>query len=321
MLKILFLIGVISFIYGDDITKYPPLFAEVMNLGDNETLSVRLQPNKNSKKIGYLPNEAIVKVYRCKKIKKDTWCKIGHMLLLDYEGYGDKAPSGWVNAKFLDPFNEGYVLINGRARCFYALKCKNGVCDVKINKKVRKIRRYSLLGVSRYRAGGRKPCEEKLTEITLPKDYAKSPKLIAHNVVSLLRDENIKSLAEYIHPKDGILLTYSTTFSKFNQPFNKTSFLIAYNSNLKLYWGKRKGKKVYLTLKEYLNNLIKKDSDYSDIGEVNPLGFDFPNPKGCIAFEVSWNGTNNHNWLGLVVVLKQYQKQWYVVGLLHNSWD
>lgn len=42
------------------------------------------------------------------------------------------------------------------------------------------------------------------------------------------------------------------------------------------------------------------------------------------AYEVYWineqSKTKEYDWLGLVVVLEEYQGEWYIVGLMRDRW-
>jgi len=115
--------------------KFPPLFGEVINIINNDSLNVRVSPNWHSKKIGALPKGGVIGLDRCKKIGDSIWCKVFHLTQRDYEEYGSESKSGWVNAKFLRANNIGYVIINSRANCDYAIKCIDNKCEVVVDYK------------------------------------------------------------------------------------------------------------------------------------------------------------------------------------------
>jgi len=46
-----------------------------------------------------------------------------------YDKFGPEN-AGWVNAKYLKFSNRGYVIINGKRNCSYALKCVDDKCEV-----------------------------------------------------------------------------------------------------------------------------------------------------------------------------------------------
>ena len=109
------------------------LSASVVNVASNDVLNVRSKANWHSKKIASIPSYSAgsVRVNRCKRVGKSTWCKISP--LNDIEGYGYGAPSGWVNARYLHLSSRGYVSINGKKNCYYSLYCKNKKCKVVID--------------------------------------------------------------------------------------------------------------------------------------------------------------------------------------------
>ena len=90
------------------------LSASVVNVASNDVLNVRSKANWHSKKIASISSYSAgsVRVNRCKRVGKSTWCKISP--LNDIEGYGYGAPSGWVNARYLHLSSRGYVSINGK---------------------------------------------------------------------------------------------------------------------------------------------------------------------------------------------------------------
>ncbi len=139
------------------------LFGNVVHVAKNDVLNVRQVPMPRAKKIASLPLGAYVGVDICKKVGRSLWCKVHHVALHDYEGYGWDAPDGWVNAKYLSFRNRGYVLVDGKANCDYVVGCKDGVCkrvvDYKTNEKyeiislrTEKISRSRLWGESHFGA-------------------------------------------------------------------------------------------------------------------------------------------------------------------------
>jgi len=317
-----------------DIIKHSPLFAVVKNIKENDVLNVRATPDYRSKKIGYLPNEAMIKVYKCKKIKnKSTWCKIGHMGLYDYEGYEYGALDGWVNAKFLNFYNSGYVLVNKKGNCYYSFGCKEGICDVLLEEEIKKIKRKYLLGVSRFEAftledeeeGGEDPCNPNTFYIRIPKNVNTNLEIFIEYIQGWIIYNSLSYITNYIHPKKGLYLTYYTTFARKNNHFTQKKFLNYLKSNKKLYWGKSDGKgdKIYMSLNEFFKYFNERIESF-DMGQtlkINPNKFDFPNiTKDTIAYEITQK-QNGNNWQNLVIVLEKYKNRYYIVGLLYNRWS
>ncbi|MBD3792406.1 MAG: hypothetical protein IE918_09770 [Campylobacterales bacterium] len=128
----------ISVLYSDSYTidpSYPPLFGRVIGIAQNDTLNVRETPDYRSKKVASLPIDAYVGVETCQKIETSVWCKVYHLAQHVYEGFGETekaASSAWVNARFLQGNNRGYVLIDKtkEGNCEYVLKCEKEQCEV-----------------------------------------------------------------------------------------------------------------------------------------------------------------------------------------------
>jgi len=148
---------------AEDMAKFPPVFAYVTGVAEDDALNVRAKPDYRSKKVASLPNEAFVGVDTCQKVGRSIWCKIYHLAQYDYEGFEWDAPEGWVNARYLVGVNNGYVLIDGNPNCNYILGCENGLCDLVedftfnkdneiISLKTEKIARTRLKGASRFDA-------------------------------------------------------------------------------------------------------------------------------------------------------------------------
>ena len=106
------------------------LFGRVVNIDHNDTLNVRSQPDHRSKKVGALPLDAYVGIETRTKAKKRLWCRVYPMVQQWYEKFGDKSHIGWVNSKYLKFHNSGYVIIDGKKNCDYALRCKEGKCEI-----------------------------------------------------------------------------------------------------------------------------------------------------------------------------------------------
>jgi hypothetical protein len=323
-MKILILISFFACVLGADIVKSTPLFANVVNVANDDVVNVRLNANYRSKKIGDLPNNAIIKVLKCKKVGHAKWCRIGHMGLIDYDNYGYDAPDGWVNAKFLSFNNKGYVLVNKKGRCYYSLSCTGSYCKVLVGNKIKNIPRAKLLGVSRFNAGDGEPCNPNMLPQRMEEANG-SAKELAKRVARLITNKDIKTLKRLIHPTKGVLLTNNVTFAEVNKHFDRVSFERFYNSKRKLYWGETygKGDKVYLSLKNYLQRLTRAKK-ITKLLKHESESFYFPNAKNTFTYEIKWinenSKTKEYDWLGLVVVMQKYRGKYYIVGLLRNRW-
>jgi len=116
----------ITMISANDQESYP-LFGTVKDVASDDKLFVHTQATHRSQKIGGLPNNAKVAVQSCQMVGRSTWCKISQ---LPGHRYGD-FKSGWVNARYLNLNNKGYVSIEGKKNnCYYALFCNHNRCIV-----------------------------------------------------------------------------------------------------------------------------------------------------------------------------------------------
>ncbi len=107
-----------------------PLFGRVINISENDTLNVRSQPDYKSTKVAELPPNAYMGIEKCTKIKKTSWCRVYPMVQQWYENFGSDSHVGWVNARYLEFKDRGYVMVKGKKNCDYALGCHDGKCEV-----------------------------------------------------------------------------------------------------------------------------------------------------------------------------------------------
>lgn len=106
---------------------YQPLFGKVVGLTKEDSLNVRISPDYSVKKVGTLPQNALVGIKRCESIERSRWCEV-YQLAQNY--YDESFYSGWVNAKYLEGIDRGYVIIDGVRNCDYALSCDKNMCKV-----------------------------------------------------------------------------------------------------------------------------------------------------------------------------------------------
>jgi uncharacterized protein YraI len=119
--------GLFGSLYADA-SWQDALFGKVVKIAENDRLNVRSLPDYHSKKVASLPPGAYVGVDTCRKKEGATWCRVHHLAQYDYEGYGWNAPSGWVNARYLQLSDRGYVLVDGKGNCDYVVSCSRGKC-------------------------------------------------------------------------------------------------------------------------------------------------------------------------------------------------
>ncbi len=342
MKKLLILITLISVTYA----KYYPnaLFAHVSGVASNDTLSVRVKPNWRSRKITNLPPYAFVGVDKCVKMGHSNWCKV-HAVncnLGQYLEYNDKLP-GWVNARYLKFSSRGYVAINGKKRCNYAISCSSGKCSVVVNETVKngkvtaiKSKNYprsALRGIGELdipNGGEGYSCGRLNFKIdkylSNHNSHSTGAKTTARNFLKALKRKNLAKLKSFIHPTEGIVITNKLSFGEPNSKhFSKKSFAIYYRNNKPLYWGTdyAKGDPINMSLKEMMNftlsvNSVDKIKRLPNLKGFKPL-------KGCKSkgYEFYWKGKGDsadYTWVGADIILANINSKWYVVGFLWNRW-
>jgi len=339
----LLLLTVVSF------AEVEPLFYVTYNFEENDTLNIREKPHYHSKKIGELYLKSLVQLFECVKVKDAKWCQVEALYFPEARG--------WVNAKYIKPtrYQEGYVNIqNFKNDCEYVLKCKENnhqdQCLVvtgwgnnmkEISLETQWFNRDRLTPATNFSAMPNDPdasgyCttaqyiaayqrHQKLKEFS--KKFPTPTFKIVAQLLTSLEYRDGKSIQNLIHPEHGLTLSALSYFNKqSNQYFNQQTFLSAYESRNKLFWGYTEGKGdvIEKDLYAYLEAL---PSDVAHISKVVRLN-NFKNyPKKphqkLEAYEVYWTLDEKHKayaYQGLVVILEVYKGQWYVVGITNDYW-
>ena len=342
-------------------TFYPGLFGTVVKIAEDDTLSVRKKPDYRSEKIAELPLYARVGIDRCIKVKRSTWCMV-HTVNCNMGQeleYGDKLP-GWVNARYLDFSNRGYVAVNdGHHNCNYALSCSKGVCQVVTDTtfkgaevralKTKSYSRKTLKGIGELDISVQTdeadaetgyPCGRLSFKIeTFLQKQQKTMLLNAQNdplqkklleVVSSLNEGDMKTFADYLHPKKEIIMTWSVHFGGNGEDiaFSQNDILDSEkNRKKKIHWGYTygKGDEVRMSLYDYIAKLTKPLASISKIEKLKTLkGFSCPSNTECKGYEVFWeeksSKTPKFDWQGLVIIFEKYHGRWYVTGLFRDRW-
>jgi len=124
----LFIVG----IFAEDTA----LFASVKGVEKGDHLNVRAAANYQSQKVAAIPSfEDIPLTFGieiCKKVETSTWCLV-YPLTQNWADSFKENDKGWVNARYLTFSNRGYVLVDGKANCAYALGCTEGKCELVAN--------------------------------------------------------------------------------------------------------------------------------------------------------------------------------------------
>jgi len=305
-------------INAQDITKTAPIMAYVKNVPKGDVLNIRTKPSFRSPKVGYLKNGEDVEVFKCVRVgSKSIWCKVGFFGIKNYEGYND-IDSGWVNAKYLDTTYSYFVsdeTIENEEDygCFYSMGCKNGFCDVFRGDKTYKIKRSHLRAFFPY--GGH--CD--YINKALSKKTSSS-KNAAKEIISALKNCNVRQFKRYIHPKRGVMLSYFPDFYRVKNTLSKSKFAKYYKSGKKLYWGESEGRgdKIYLSLRSYCKQISKAVKKPKQLKKVSLKQIGFAPISGAVAYKFSKQ--KSYGWSGAILVLKKYNGKWYLIGLAYDRW-
>jgi hypothetical protein len=315
------------------------LFAKIVHVKNNDTLNVREKADYKSKKMTELDYNMVVGLSgTCKKVGKSTWCRV-----YELAAYGGNQ-EGWVNAYYLKPYSEGFVTVKGYEKnCQYALECANKegkkqcLAILEPEKDAEWVERSLLRGESQFGAAP-EDMDGYCTRGAWLEPYLKKYKQYAtdtemKNVIypllnALEKKDPAKDIAALIHPALGITLTEMVRFgSKDDIHFSRTSFINTMRNNKKLFWGHSygKGDEIYKTLSAYFNDLHREGSKVTKTVPLDTLkGFTSSGGESLKGLEVYWinesSKTKEYDYLGMVVILSQYDGKWYVVGLLRDRW-
>ena len=109
------------------------LFASVKGVKKGDVLNVRAEADYRFKKVAAIPSFKDMPftfgIETCKKVKTSTWCLVYPLTQNWADSFGEN-DKGWVNARYLTFSNHGYVLVDGKVNCDYALGCKEGKCEL-----------------------------------------------------------------------------------------------------------------------------------------------------------------------------------------------
>jgi len=335
--------------WAEDVVRYPPLFASVTGVAENDTLNVRAKPDYRSRKRASLPDGAYVGVDRCRQKGDSVWCLIHHIAQHDYEGYGWNAPEGWVNARYLKFGNRGYVLIDGKARCDYVTGCQNGVCnrvaDYTLNKayeilsvKMEKIARSRLKGESHFGAmdpegdgycthGNRVNAYLVRRNIQTLSGFSDDPGYQkALRFIQAYTPERPEEWSRYIHPERGVRVGYETCFSKGDRVvFPPVIEQMEKERHQTYVWGTAvNDEKVVMSLYA-LFKWMEPDLGHLKEVQILPSLRGFPCPqgskcKGYVFYSYEKPRESDFSWQGMVVIMEKRGDKWYVAGLLHDRW-
>jgi len=325
------------------------LFGAVTGVRSNDTLNVRAQPNYHAKKIGKLPPDARIGVDRCIQLDKSRWCRIHHLAQYDYEDYGANAPDGWVNARYLKFYNQGYVLIDGKGNCDYVLGCKKNVCqqvtDIKTDTKgeivslrTQAISRKRLKGASHFGAAADTGGDGYCTDGNYIQDFLRThPNYLSASkntararanafLKALQNHSNPRQLLALVHPKKGIIASAHVYFGKNDVHISHHDFANLNKIGKKQrFWGEddAKGEAIRMSLNDFLSSLVQSRTP-TKVKQLKEFKGFKSHGIATIGYEYYWinahSKTKDYDWQGLVILLQQHKGKWYVVGILRDRW-
>ena len=305
-----------------------PLRAKVVGVASWDVLNIRQEPNWHSKKVGFVKNgNSNIGIYKCKKVGRSGWCKIfyvGQIGQYGDDGFNEDSKAGWVNAKYLSGYNRGYVVLDNKPNCDYALECRNNRCKIVSNLTTRWVSRSRLKATNSGDIGGGKDASGMCETHLHIKDYTSIYKTTScaicevKELIKALRDSDYHSISKLIHPKYGLKIAINSHFSRHTHTFSKAE--IANPSSHKLFWGYTQGRgdEIYKSLKEILRDLklpkvIKLDKN------ANLKGF---RCRGyCKAYLLKNIPKSIYKYKGVLVIMEKHNNRWYLVGLLKSVWS
>lgn len=167
------------------------------------------------------------------------------------------------------------------------------------------------------------------------KEAEKTIKDKATQVVNLLKEKNMLELSKYIHPTKGVRFTpYTNVSLKTDIVFNKEDIANFFKDEKKYLWGYFDGigDDIFLNPTNYYNRFVY-DEDYKNAEKIsynevlssgNNLENQYAIYHNSIIAEYYFSGFNpdygGMDWRSLRLVFEEYNKKWYLVGIIHNEW-
>ncbi|MGB8000763.1 MAG: hypothetical protein WCF60_11835 [Anaerobacillus sp.] len=154
----------------------------------------------------------------------------------------------------------------------------------------------------------------------------------AYQVVNVMKDKVMGKLADYVHPKKGVLFSpYGTIDKKRAQVLMPPLIIDFLAHSRQLEWGVDPGgKPIRLNSQSYFNNYVY-DAEY---GETNFVTFDgihdetnriqnleeiFPQAHYVEFFVSGTEEFQGMDWKSLVLVFSEYGGEPYLVGIIHDQ--
>lgn len=158
---------------------------------------------------------------------------------------------------------------------------------------------------------------------------------VADKVLLALKNKDMESLADFIHPDKGVRFTpYSYVDTKKDLVFNKADIKTLMTDNEKKLWGAfdGTGDPIKMTFAEYYKKFVY-DVDFLEAPQIVfnqeiQRGNSLLNLKeaypGASNIEYHFDGFdkqyNGMDWRSLRLVFEQKDDKWYLVGIIHEQW-
>lgn len=161
---------------------------------------------------------------------------------------------------------------------------------------------------------------------SLQEDFVK----LADHVLILVSENDFESIDELIHPIKGLRFSPYAYVSEADVIFKRTELKEKSGSGAILDWGDYDGSgdPIHLAVEEYFKRFVY-DRDYRQadkkgvnqfIGSGNSVNNLMEMYQGCDFVEYYVEGKSEMDWRCLRVVLMKHNKQYFLVGLVHDEW-
>lgn len=156
----------------------------------------------------------------------------------------------------------------------------------------------------------------------------------ADKLINAISEKNAEMVLEFIHPVKGVRFTpYTNVSLKTDKVFSREEFKEFFNDQSVYFWGYYDGssEEIYLTPSEYYEKFIY-SKDFKNAKEVgynevlssgNVVENQFKVYESPIIVEYYLSGEPKYeglDWQSLRLVFEKYEKDWKLVGIIHNQW-
>ncbi|MHB0938701.1 MAG: hypothetical protein ACYC6A_20080 [Armatimonadota bacterium] len=150
-------------------------------------------------------------------------------------------------------------------------------------------------------------------------------------ILALLKQQDFKTLAKYIHPQQGVRFSpYAYVDVKTDRRYTQTPLADAWNDRKTYLWGyyDGSGDPITLSFRKYyeqfifnrdfteapdvsFNKLIETGNTVSNLDDVY---------SNFVFMEYHFPGKDDQPWASLRLVFKPYGKGWRLVGIVNDGW-